>query len=83
MHFRGLYALVTGVLVFIAGFAVAQDESLVELRQLAEQGHIKSQVMLGFMYDTGLFPTYRRTMQRPRSGIAWPLSRAIPWHKPG
>lgn len=56
MHFRGLYALVTGVLVFIAGFAVAQDESLVELRQLAEQGHIKSQVMLGFMYDTGLFP---------------------------
>ena len=56
MQYRSLYGLAIGALVFVAAIAVAQDDFLAKQRHLAEQGDIKSQFILGFMYKLWSLP---------------------------
>ena len=70
MQYRNLYGLAIGALVFVAAIAVAQDDFLAKQRHLAEQGDIKSQFMLGFMYDSGLFP-----------GVPQDYAEAVKWYR--
>ena len=56
MRYRGLCGLALCALLLVATFATfaaAQGVGLAELRRIAEQGHVATQFVLGFMYANG------------------------------
>ena len=77
--FSLLFTLPGFVLCMLASGEVdvaAENEELVELRRLAEQGDADAQSKLGVMYDNPA-RACPKTMPKPSSGSAWPPSRAL------